>query len=268
MENNTHKIFTNRVISTATFFGGPIVAGFMIAKNYKAFGNSDAARNSIFIGIISTLLLFAGMFTIPEQIIDKIPQALFPTIYTTIVVFLVEKFQGNKINDFLADDGKKASNWLAFGYSLTGLAVISVLFVILFYATPSEGYENRIKIDTEIILYSSEDINEDYCQELAQVIKQSGFLEGAEAADIMLNDEGDSYKLLFILPDTSLLKDEQFLTEFNRFENYINNATLQVKRIEIGFTHLLNEILLWKKNTFSYRSNDILLGKLLDCTAY
>ena len=67
MENNTHKIFTNRVISTATFFGGPIVAGFMIAKNYKAFGNSDAARNSIFIGIISTLLLFAGMFTIPEQ---------------------------------------------------------------------------------------------------------------------------------------------------------------------------------------------------------
>ena len=57
MENHSQKIFTNKAISAATFFGGPIAAGFLISKNYKAFGNDNAARNSIFIGF-SKLVLF------------------------------------------------------------------------------------------------------------------------------------------------------------------------------------------------------------------
>ena len=57
MENKDLKIFTNKAISIATFFGGPLAAGLLISKNFKVFGNENAARNSIFIGIISTILL-------------------------------------------------------------------------------------------------------------------------------------------------------------------------------------------------------------------
>ncbi len=121
MENNSQKIFTHKAISVATLFGGPIAAGFLISKNYKTFSNDDAARNSIFIGILSTILMFAGIFMIPENIIDKTPQQLIPLIYTAIIAVLIEKLQGQKIKDFLANDGKKASNWQAAGYGLIGL---------------------------------------------------------------------------------------------------------------------------------------------------
>ncbi len=93
MENNSQKIFTNKAISIATFFGGPLAAGFLISENYKVFGNDNAARNSIFIGIISTIILFAVIFIIPENVIDKIPQPLIPAIYTAIIA--LDYDQGN-----------------------------------------------------------------------------------------------------------------------------------------------------------------------------
>lgn len=243
MQNNSQKIFTNKAISVATFFGGPIAAGFLISKNYKAFGNNDAARNSIFIGILSTILMFAGIFMIPENIIDKIPQQLIPLIYTAIIAGLVEKLQGQKIKEFLAENGQKASNWQAAGYGLIGLLIIAGFLVVMIFAIPTEGYEKTITIDNNVKLHHSKDIEDTKSQRIATLIKQSGFMEDSEGADLFLDTEGNFYRLKFVLPDTSVLSDTMLLSDFNGFENYLNYNLNLDKKIEIGFTdlNLLND---------------------------
>lgn len=238
MENNSQKIFTNKAISVATFFGGPIAAGFLISKNYKAFGNNDAARNSIFIGILSTILMFAGIFMIPENIIDKIPQQLIPLIYTAIIAGLVEKLQGQKIKDFLAENGQKASNWQAAGYGLLGLVIIAAFLVVMIFAMPTEGYEKNITVDKNVNLHYSKDIEDIKSERIASMIKQSGFMEGSEGADLFLSTEGNFYRLRFVLPDTSVLADTLLLSDFNGFENYLNYNLNLDKKIEIGFTDI------------------------------
>lgn len=243
MENNSQKIFTNKAISVATFFGGPVAAGFLISKNYRVFGKDEAARNSIFIGIVSTILLFAGIFMIPEHIIDKIPQALIPTIYTVIIAGLVEKLQGQKIKDFLANNGQKASNWQAAGHGFIGLLIIAGFIVLMTFTMPSEGYEKSINIENNIVLHYSKDIEEMKSKRVAQIIKQSGFMESSEGADLFFSIEANNYKLQFVLPDTSMLTDTLLILDFNGFENYLNYNLNLEKQIEISFTdiNLLND---------------------------
>lgn len=238
MENYSQKIFTTKAISVATFFGGPLAAGFLISKNYKVFGNENASRNSIFIGIISTLIVFGGILFIPENIIDKIPQPLIPAIYTAIIAGLVEKLQGQKIKDFLSDNGQKASNWQTAGYGFIGLLIIAAFFLILIYAMRAEGYEKSIIINKKVNLHYSKEIDKLKTQQIASLIKQSGFMEGSEGADLFFSDENKNYRLKFILPDTSLLSDTLFISEFNKLENHLNYNLNFDKRIEICFTDI------------------------------
>jgi len=179
---------------------------------------------------------------IPEHIIDKIPQPLIPGIYTAIIAGLVEKLQGQEIKDFLAEEGKKASNWQAAGYGLLGLVIIAAFLVVMIFAMPTEGYEKKIIVNKNVNLHYSKDIEEFKSERIASVIKQSGFMEGSEGADLLLNTEGNFYRLKFVLPDTSVLSDSILLSDFNGFENYLNYNLNLDKKIEIGFTdiNLLN----------------------------
>jgi uncharacterized membrane protein AbrB (regulator of aidB expression) len=89
--DESKKFYSQKAISIATFFGGPLAAGYLIKKNYQAMNQPDLANKATIIGIISTIILFAGIFSIPEHIIDKIPNALFPLIYTLIISLILEK---------------------------------------------------------------------------------------------------------------------------------------------------------------------------------
>lgn len=238
MKDRTRKIFTNKAIIVATFFGGPLAAGFLISRNYKAFENDDAARNSVFIGILSTILLFAGIFMIPEHIFEKIPQALFPGIYTAIIAWLVEKLQGKKIKEFLESNGQKASNWQATGYGLSGMTIIIGTILVFIFVIPNKGYEKSTIIDTNVKLYYSKNFDESKSIQIAELIKQSGFMDGSEGADLLLSDEDNIYKLKFIIPDTTVLNDTLFLSDFNGFENYLNYNLNYNNKIQIEFTDI------------------------------
>jgi hypothetical protein len=236
MENSSDKVFTNRAISVATFFGGPITAGFLISKNFKIFGNDNAARNSIFIGVLSTVVIYAVLFIIPEHINDKIPQSLIPSVYTAIIALLVNRFQGENIKNFLENSGEKASNWLAAVYGLLGLGINIVFLIVMIFAMPSEGYEKSLTVDKNVSLNYGNEIGDLKSERIASVIKQSGFMTGSEGADLFLSKEADFYRLKFVIPDKTVLSDSMVISEFNRFEKILNYNACLDKRIEIGFT--------------------------------
>ncbi|MCB0293398.1 MAG: hypothetical protein KDH97_24300, partial [Calditrichaeota bacterium] len=83
------KIYTAGIISVATYFGGPLAAGYLISRNFKVFGKEDHARNAFYLGILATILLIGFFLMVPERYIEIIPRSLFPMTYTGLVYWIV-----------------------------------------------------------------------------------------------------------------------------------------------------------------------------------
>lgn len=124
------KLYSQKAIGIATFFGGPMAAGYLVKKNYESFGQESHAKKAFFIGIISTLLLFAGVFSIPEHIIDKIPNAIIPAIYTGIIYLIVEKLQGQNLKEHLESGNLFHSTWKAVGIGIVNMIIILLIIAI------------------------------------------------------------------------------------------------------------------------------------------
>ena len=84
LNNNipSQKIYKDKEIYVGTFLGGPLVAGYLMANNFKVFGESNKGKRTWMYTIITTIVIFGGIFLIPN--IDKIPNQIIPLIYTGI----------------------------------------------------------------------------------------------------------------------------------------------------------------------------------------
>lgn len=120
----TKRFYSQRAITIATYFGGPLAAGYLVKKNYEALEQPDSARKSLIIGIVSTILIFAGIFSIPEDIIDKIPNALIPLIYTGIIFLIVEKLQGESLKNHKESGGEFYTGWKAAGVGAIAMLIL------------------------------------------------------------------------------------------------------------------------------------------------
>jgi hypothetical protein len=154
IENNTKdlKLYSSKAISGATFLGGPLAAGYLIGENFKALDKPKDGRNSLIIGIVSTIILFGGIFMIPEYIIDKIPRQLIPIVYTGIIWGIVEWKQGDILKAHKENNNSFFSGWRAAGVGFISLLLLGIgIFGYSFLSTDNEAYE---RYDAEITKFS------------------------------------------------------------------------------------------------------------------
>jgi hypothetical protein len=121
------KVYSKNQITLATFLGGPLAATYMIAENYKTFGDKGNAQKTWIYGILATILLFATLFFIPES--SKIPAQIFPIVYIVMINVFVQRYQLSKI---IAHSNAKGAyfSWLRTVF----VAVIGLVVVLLFVA--------------------------------------------------------------------------------------------------------------------------------------
>ncbi len=153
-ENPTEniKLYSPRAIGGATFLGGPLAAGYMIGENYRSLNKQEEGNYSLIIGIISTLLLFIGIFMIPENLIDNIPRQLIPLIYTGIILGIVEWKQGDVLKLHKENGNPFFSGWRAAGIGLISLIIILiVVFATVFFTSEDDIYD---QYDKEITVFS------------------------------------------------------------------------------------------------------------------
>lgn len=123
-EINNTKLYSLVSIGGATFLGGPLAAGYMIGENYKALNKPKEGKISLIIGVVATVLLFGGIFMIPEHILEHIPRQLIPLIYIGIVWGIVEWKQGEALKAHKAVGNAFYSGWRAAGIGFVSLVII------------------------------------------------------------------------------------------------------------------------------------------------
>jgi hypothetical protein len=121
---STKQLYSQRSIGIATFFGGPLAAGILVQRNYINLGNESHGTQALYLGIFSTLALFLGIFSLPEELVDKIPNSVFPAIYTLIIYFVVEKLQGKELKEHQEQNGQFYSAWRAAGIGVICMAIL------------------------------------------------------------------------------------------------------------------------------------------------
>lgn len=153
-ENTTKdlKFYSQKAIGIATFIGGPLAAGYLVRENYLNLNKPNEGKKSLLIGIISTVLLFTGIFMIPESIMDKVPNQIIPAVYTGIIYLIVEKIQGTILNQHKENDNVFYSGWKAAGIGFISLIIL--LIGIFGYAYLSPNGEEFEKYDTELAEFS------------------------------------------------------------------------------------------------------------------
>jgi uncharacterized membrane protein YkvI len=124
------KLYKDRAVWTGTFIGGPLVAGYIAAENFKQLGQQQKVKSVWIIAITTTIVIFGGIFLIPD--IEKIPRYIIPLIYTGIAQYLVQKYQGTAIKEHIEKGGQTYPIWRAVLIGLIGLTIIvAVIFVVV-----------------------------------------------------------------------------------------------------------------------------------------
>jgi hypothetical protein len=127
------RIYKDRAIWVATYFGGPLVAGYLIAENFKAFNETDKAKKTWIYTITGTIIMFGGIFSIPNDIREFIPRYFIPLIYTAIAYGVIKQYQRNNISAFIALGGKPFGWWRTIIVSSIGLAImVASIFAFAF----------------------------------------------------------------------------------------------------------------------------------------
>lgn len=125
----TEKIYKERAIWVGTFLGGPLVAGYLIAENFKVFNDSEKVKTTWIIAIVSTIGIFGGLSFIPENV--KIPNQIIPIIYSAVAFFLAKRFQEQKLNEHIENGGKLYSWWRIIAIGIIGLLISVCIFICI-----------------------------------------------------------------------------------------------------------------------------------------
>lgn len=130
IEIPTQKIYKQRAISVGAFLGGPLVAGYFIAENFKAFEENEKAKKTWIIAIIVTVLVFGFAFLIPDDV--TIPNQIIPILYTGIAYYMTQHFQGEKIKEHIENGGVYFNWWRTIGVGFIGLFITILAAVSIF----------------------------------------------------------------------------------------------------------------------------------------
>lgn len=124
LQVDTFKLYSQKAISIATFLGSPLVAGILARQNFINLGQKRLGKIALILGILSTILLFAGILLLPESVLDKIPNALIPLFYTGIIYLAIDEYQGTAIDEHKENNKPFYSVWRAAGIGVIGALII------------------------------------------------------------------------------------------------------------------------------------------------
>ncbi|MCW3789012.1 hypothetical protein [Plebeiibacterium sediminum] len=229
--NNSYKLYSQRAIGIATYIGGPIAAGWLIRENFRNLGNDDYGKHALAISILATFFIFAGIFSIPESVMDKIPNFIITLVYTGIIYLTVEKLQGKDIAAHQKSEGAFFSGWKAAGVGLINMVIYMVVILGYTFATPEASFDLE-KYNDGIVQFQN---NEKEAMELFNLLEA----EKKEEAITFIKEKGINLwgKNILLLQKMNGIEglDQELIDQNNQFIKY---CQLRIKSYKLIYKAL------------------------------
>jgi len=125
-----NKLYKENSIWLGSFLGGPLVAGYIIAENYKNMGQIKNVKPTWIITIVATIVIFGIIFFVPA--LENLPNMTMPIIYIVIANFLFQTYQGKQVKAHIENGGQIHSMWRVALIGIIGLiTTLAIIFGIL-----------------------------------------------------------------------------------------------------------------------------------------
>lgn len=237
------KVYQDYQILLGTFIGGPLVAGYLFATNFKTLNESKKVKRTWAYAILLTIIIFCFIFLFPDP--DKVPRLLIPFIYTGIVYLLIKKLQKEKIALYIQEGGAVYSWWRTLGITLIGVFVTLLVFVgVAHYADPSAYYMTKTygAQQHEINFYRN-NIPEKEVDQIANALTQSTFFDEEMRKSVFVQKDQGNYEISIVVvngvgndpnvvaPFIQLRDNVQLFFPFNKvIINLVEENTNKVER--------------------------------------
>lgn len=132
----TNKFYTERAILIATFIGGPLAGGFLIAQNFGAL-RQPAKKNLTWFITLSVLLLVFGSVLVPA--FDALPGIAYSLVFCLSAHYLARKFQGNQLYQHQASGGDFHGTGRAIAVGFISLLLMLAFIVGLNFLADNAG---------------------------------------------------------------------------------------------------------------------------------
>ena len=231
------KIYKNRAFWVGTFLGGPLVAGYLFSENFKTLGQPDKVKPTWIITIIATIVIFSGVFMIPENI--NIPNQIIPIAYTAIAFGLFKKYQEEKTAEHI-NQGGLIHNWgRVIGVGVVGLLITMLPIFAIAYTSDTIDQANvstktyGITVKHEID-FDKSNISETEVDKIAEGFRETGFFDLSVAKYVYVVKNGEKYEISISVVqgmenDTEAL--QPFVDLRTDMDNYYPNNKIEFKLV-------------------------------------
>ncbi|WP_127846551.1 hypothetical protein [Psychroflexus aestuariivivens] len=237
MENRIprRKIFKDKTFWVGTFLGGPLVAGYLLSENFKTLGQPEKVKPTWIITIIATIVIFSGIFLIPENI--NLPNQIIPIAYSIIAYGLFKKYQEEKSNEYINSGGLIHSWWRVIAIAIIGLMITIVPVFAIVYASDTieqasistKTYGLDLKHE---IAFNEKNISEQEIDKIAEGFRETGFFDSSVAKYVYADKNEDKYEISISVIE-GIANDKNALQPFvelrSQMDDFFPNNIIEFK---------------------------------------
>jgi len=231
------KIYKDKAFWVGIFLGGPLVAGYLFSENFKIIGQPENVKRTWIITLLTTAVIFSGIFLIPENI--TIPNQIIPIAYTAIAFGLFKKYQEEKTIKHIKSGGLIHSWWRVVAVGIIGLLItITALFAFAYtYDTieqinmTTKSYGQTVKHEID---FDKTNMTETEIDKIAEGFIETGFFDLSTAKYIYAAKKGQKYEISFSVIQ-GIENDFESLQPFielrDQMDDYFPNNTIEFKLV-------------------------------------
>ena len=169
------KIYREEAVWSAVIGGGPFVGGYILAQNYKTFGEPEKARKVWKYAFKWAVIIFCIIMLIPDDIGD-IPYILAPALITLPFYFYFKRHQRESVYAYLALSGEYFRWWRTLFIGIVGAGVYVLFIVGMVFVSTSITTTTRVYGESgHEITFSRFSISTDEADKIADVLTAFGW---------------------------------------------------------------------------------------------
>lgn len=223
-----HPMYSAGQVWLATFLGGPVGGGWLMALNYKRLGEPGKARMTVALSVLAMAALIAIGFVTPDRSMSWL--AIVPII---VMRALAKSLQGAAYDRHVAAGGSRGSSWRAAGIGVASLAICFGAIVGGVAVHEVATAPDSVMIGKSNVAYASGATRAE-AQAIGDALVALDYI-GDQASTIEVTRDRGRHVVAFVVQDF-VFSDDKLQREFHKLAEQLSRKVYDGAQLDIWLT--------------------------------